>query len=237
MRYRFKKRFVSYKTFNMYNYTKVTFFDYLCYLVHEIYNLKDYFYWTYMFIRYPFLYPRNKISGLHYVNPDLEEYLKKYKKQHTNNHFLDDINDLQYFQKTYSNTEYNKKTNTVIYWDKKKYYIWYWFVKNIWYKSILQIIFCLSDTSIWEFWDCKCNKWKNTFGKQLLNDLKQQLKKDNLIYKFRITNITEKNGAFILYYENGNQNISNIIDKYSEISKNICKMCSKDDCRNKLFNY
>ena len=228
IKYKFMKRFVSYKYFKKYNYVKVNFLDYLTYIAYEIYKaIKDYTYWSYMCIRYPFLYPRNRKTWLHYTNPELEAYLYCYEKLHTNQHYLDDVQDLDYFQKMYSNVNYDKSTNIITFWDNKMSYFWYWLVKNIWYEKILQIVFGIPNTSIWEYWEGNCEGWKTAFGNDLLQELKTQLKKDNLLYKFRIIQIKEKFGVFNLYFENGSPEIRNIINKYTTISSNICKICGK----------
>lgn len=96
-------------------------------------------------------------------------------------------------------------------------------------------------------WDAVEPGWNKAFGKQYLKELKKQLKKDKMLYKWRITDIKEKFGTFRLYCNYGSDELYNIIRKYEELSWNTCIKCGKpatytskgwispycDDCVNK----
>lgn len=76
-------------------------------------------------------------------------------------------------------------------------------------------------------WDAVEPGWNKAFGKQYLKDLKKQLKKDKMLYKWRITQIKEKYGTFILYCNYGSPELYNIINKYESLSWNTCIRCGK----------
>jgi hypothetical protein len=76
-------------------------------------------------------------------------------------------------------------------------------------------------------WDAVEPGWNKAFGKQYLKELKKQLKKDKMLYKWRITDIKEKFGTFRLYCNYGSDELYNIIHKYEELSWNTCIKCGK----------
>jgi hypothetical protein len=77
------------------------------------------------------------------------------------------------------------------------------------------------------WWDNVSTGWKKAFGKQFLNELKKQLKKDKMLYKWRITDVKEKFGTFRLYCNYGSDELYNIIHKYEALSWNTCIKCGK----------
>jgi hypothetical protein len=90
--------------------------------------------------------------------------------------------------------------------------------------KILDRIFILPT---FDEWDNVEPGWNKAFGKQYLDELKKQLKKDKLLYKFRITQIKEKWGKFQLYCYNGSNKVHDIINKYEQLSWDYCKCCGK----------
>lgn len=76
-------------------------------------------------------------------------------------------------------------------------------------------------------WDAIEPGWNKAFGKQYLEDLKKQLKKDKMLYKWRITQIKEKFGRCILYCNYGSSELYSIIDKYESLSWHTCIQCGK----------
>ena len=168
---------------------------------------------TYMCLKYPFLYPRNRFTGLHYNNWKIHK-------------FLNDLNE-QYRKSCYPN--YPPKnawyvTGTVgfetywINWWAKPIYVMVSFFHNV----ILQILFCLP-TSI--EWDSVEPGWKKAFGNQYLKDLRKQLKQEGNLYKFRIMQIKEKWGRFQLYPAKASEEVYKIIDKYEYLSFDVCVYC------------
>jgi len=105
----------------------------------------------------------------------------------------------------------------------KKKYQWYKIVKWI-DEKILDRIFILPT---YTEWDAMPVGWKKAFGKQYLKDLKKQLKKDKMLYKFRITDLKEKYGTLRLYINYGSPELYNIINKYESLSWNTCINCGK----------
>lgn len=70
--------------------------------------------------------------------------------------------------------------------------------------------------------------WNKAFGKQLCEELREELIKSNYLYQFRFYQIKEKYGQLRIYH-NGNREIDHIIDCYSTLSENICYRCGKPD--------
>lgn len=176
-----------------------------------------------MCIRYPFLYPRNRFTGLHYNNWKIIEWKKKiYQKYH-----LVDIDKLhpEVTYETYKGYYFCvKQTGSVIdYWTN-------WWAKllckciTFFHDYILQIFHCIPT---YTEWDAVEPGWNKAFGKQYLEDLKKQLKKDKMLYKWRITQIKEKYGKFILSCNYGSPELYNIINKYESLSWHTCIQCGK----------
>lgn len=180
-------------------------------------------YCCYMCIRYPFLYPRNRFTNLHYNNWKIIEWKKKiYQKYH-----LVDIDKLhpEVTYETYKGYYfYVKQTGSVIdYWTN-------WWAKPIckcitfFHNYILQIFHCIPT---YIEWDAVEPGWNKAFGKQYLKDLKKQLKKDKMLYSWRIMDIKEKWGCLNLYYNYGSEELYNIISKYESLSWDTCIKCGK----------
>lgn len=94
-----------------------------------------------------------------------------------------------------------------------------WFDKNI-----LDNIFILPTYTEWDAVD---PGWKKAFGQQYLDDLKKQLKKDKMLYKWRITDIKEKYGRLNLYCNYASDELYAIINKYENLSWGTCIKCGK----------
>lgn len=176
-----------------------------------------------MCIKYPFLYPRNRFTGLHYNNWKIIEWKKKfYQKYH-----LVDIDKLhpEVTYETYKgNYFYVEQTGSVIdywinWWSKPLYKCVTFF-----HDCILQILYCIPT---YNEWDAVEPGWNKAFGKQYLKELKQQLIKDKMLYSFRITQIKEKWGSFQLYCYKASEDVYKIIDKYENLSWDYCIHCGK----------
>ena len=81
---------------------------------------------------------------------------------------------------------------------------------------------------MWTWWDDMPTGWKIAFGDFLLEDLNKAIKKMPNPKHFYISQIKEKYGERRLYCS-GSDEIDDIIDAYSEISRNICLHCGKPD--------
>lgn len=91
-------------------------------------------------------------------------------------------------------------------------------------EKILDNIFILPT---YNEWDAVEPGWNKAFGKQFLKELKQQLIKDKMLYKWRITDIKEKWGMLRLYCNYGSKELYQIIRKYENLSWNYCIHCGK----------
>lgn len=73
--------------------------------------------------------------------------------------------------------------------------------------------------------------WRRAFGRQLLEELREELVKWKYLDQYRVVQIKEKYGQ-LRWYDNGSPNgsdIENIISRYSVISENVCILCGKLD--------
>lgn len=69
--------------------------------------------------------------------------------------------------------------------------------------------------------------WRKKFGIQMCKEIKAELKKNNLLYKYRIEQIKEKFGSLRWYDSFTTKEIQNIISKYESISAETCIVCGK----------
>ena len=98
----------------------------------------------------------------------------------------------------------------------------YNFIRYVWDNIIDRICFIPSRTEL----DAMPDGWRKAFGIQMCKEIKQELKKYNYLYKYRITQIKEKFGSLKMY-DNGSPNgcVYKIIDKYEAISYHTCINC------------
>lgn len=73
--------------------------------------------------------------------------------------------------------------------------------------------------------------WKQAFGKQMCEEIRRVLIKENYLYDYRIAQIKEKFGALRWYDEGAPDSIyreiQDIIYKYEKISAHTCINCGK----------
>lgn len=248
-------------------------------------TIKDSIISTYMCLKYPFLYPRNRFTGLHYNNWKLHDYCVENTKKCTGlmciNSFsikgkdnpvlhsvLQDENDAYYnctttwptvnifvngkrvgkvntldydhvyrygFYKSNNSNRVNfgiisnfKKDDfrTIDYVTDKWLYMKVKFVK-FFYEYILQFLHCIPTYTEWSVMERGLTGWNKAFGKKYLNELKKQLKKDHMLYKWRIIDIKEKYGSLRLYCNYGSRDLYEIIGKYEDLSYHTCIECGK----------
>lgn len=104
---------------------------------------------------------------------------------------------------------------------RKKYEFWNWVDKKI-----LDKIFIFPKYTEWDA--LKGYKgWYKTFGGDLLKELRKQLVKDKLLYKFRIRDIKEKWGVLEVYTNYRTEGVGQILDKYKALSRRTCIYCGK----------
>lgn len=68
--------------------------------------------------------------------------------------------------------------------------------------------------------------WVETIGLPLCRELKDKLNELNMLEDYEVFQVKEKYGE-LRWYDNGNDEIENIIDKYTTLSKNTCAECGK----------
>ena len=188
-------------------------------------------YCCYMCIRYPFLYPRNRFTNLHYNNWKIIEFKDKLYKNYHKCEFQTSINPVQFekykkdvFDKTGKWYFYNAENTRLIEWWTNWWSMPLYYIVNFFHNYILQIFHCIPT---YIEWDAVEPGWNKAFGKQYLKDLKKQFKKDNMLYSWRIMDIKEKWGHFNLYCNYGSEELYNIISKYESLSWNTCIKCGK----------
>lgn len=74
--------------------------------------------------------------------------------------------------------------------------------------------------------------WRKAFGKKMIKELNNILKKANYTHKYQISQIKEKWG-YLHWYDCGvpekiSKEYDEWLDKYEELSKHICIVCGKD---------
>lgn len=187
----------------------------------------------YLCLKYPFLYPRNRWNGKHYNNWKLHEYVygnvsSKLDKE-TGKWIKVQTNGLK--QKAYEHVFLeldfpDPDGNHFRTYDIKRsnWYAMCYHVLDFYYEYILPIFHCIPT---YTEWDSMPDGWNKAFGKQYLNDLKTQLKKDNMLYSWHITDLKEKYGSLHLYCNCGSDELYNLIDKYDKLSYYTCITCGK----------
>lgn len=177
----------------------------------------------YMCIKYPFLYPRNRFTGLHYNNWKVIEFAKKLVQKYSVYKFEETQSEVSFseYKKKYFYVKQNGRS--INYWVN-----WWsyplWKLVKFYHDVILQIIHCIPTYNEWNAME---KGWDKAFGKQYLQELKQQLIKDKMLYSFRITDIKEKWGRCNLYCAKASHEVYNIIDKYENLSWDYCIKCGK----------
>lgn len=207
---------ISYKKYKKLYYN-TSFLGYLDYILFQpLKKLLKVPYHCYMCLRYPFLYPRNRFTGLHYNNWKLKNIIKDIHEKYCRT----DINIVLPKEKVYYVEKHSK---VITYWHT----FWakpLWKILNFWHDKVLQVLFCIPT---WNEWEAVEPGWNKAFGKQFLKELKQQLIKNKMLYKWRITDIKEKWGRLQLYCNYGSKELYQIIHKYERLSWDYCIRCGK----------
>lgn len=184
-------------------------------------------YYVYMCIRYPFLYPRNRFTDKHYNNWKVLNFAQNIHNKYSHVKFKlgEPLSELEIssFKNLYPYHVEQPSDEMIKGWIN-------WWAKPVWkmiiffHDYILGLIHCLP-THI--EWDSVEPGWKKAFGKQYLKDLKKQLKKDKMLYSWRITDIKEKWGTFHLYCNYGSKELYELINRYEDLSWETCIVCGK----------
>lgn len=176
---------------------------------------------TMLCIRFPFLYPRNRWTGLHYNDWKLIDKRKKIYSFHhldtTDN--ACDVKKGYYFKKV-------TESGWAEYWDN-------WWSKplvkvmDFYHDYVLQFLHCIPNHT--ELGNLKSEGygWYKVFGIKLCKELRWQLIKEGNLFSFRITQWKEKWGCMELYTGPASQEVYDIINKYSTMSADICVFCGE----------
>lgn len=160
----------------------------------------------YLCIRFPFLFPRNRFSGLHYTNWTIHDWLKiLYDKSHTRSN---------------QKTQFKAVVTNIPLAILCKILGWI-------YRHPLQWIHCIpSFTEL----DSMSAGWRKAFGIKMCKEIKKALLKDGglkLLYSYRIMQIKEKYGTLRWYDGYSTKKVLDIINKYEQISAKTCICCGK----------
>lgn len=115
--------------------------------------------------------------------------------------------------------------------------------RNVWTDEFLGYEFT--------WYDAIPKGWRKAFGKELSNELREQLIQDNQLYDFRFTEIKEKWGKLCLYNSGGSEGLLKTISYYEDYSICYCIECGKparfcadgyleylcENCAKKHINY
>lgn len=94
-----------------------------------------------------------------------------------------------------------------------------------WYhKYVLGVIFGIPTFNELDSLD---EGWRRNFGIDICKEIKEQLKKEDYLYKYRIVQIKQKYGTLHWYDARSSKEILNIISKYENISYRTCISCGK----------
>lgn len=69
--------------------------------------------------------------------------------------------------------------------------------------------------------------WRSAFGMQMCEEIREVLIKNSYLYDYRIADIKEKYGELRWYDFGAPEEVHNIIDKYTELSRKICICCGQ----------
>lgn len=158
-------------------------------------------------IRFPFLYPRNRFSGLHYNNWKIKDKIK----------------DLWNEAVVYGLNPKNKYTPTIVNYGS---YCGYQILK-FYHDYILQIIHCIPTYTELDGME---PGWRKAFGIQMCKEIKKSLLKTGglkLLYYYRIADIKEKWGMLVWSDFGSPKDVQDIINKYESISYKTCIVCGK----------
>ena len=160
----------------------------------------------YLCIRFPFLYPRNRFTGLHYNNWKIIDKLKELAKEAYN----------------FGGKEEGFKMTVKNRWKWIQYNVLKWF-----HNCFLQVAFCIP---IYTELDAMDTGWRKAFGIQMCKEIKQALLRSGgrkVLINYRIIQIKEKNGSLQWYDCGAPEEVRKIVAKYEYISERTCISCGR----------
>ena len=156
---------------------------------------------VYLCIRFPFLYPVDMYTGLHYNNWSIIDKISSLAK------------DAYSYDNDYNATVKNR-------WKLIKYKL----LKSF-HDTFLQIIFWIPTYNELDF---MCKGWRKTFGIQFCKEIKESLLRSGgreALKNFHITYFKEKNGELQTECYGATREVYKIIEKYEYISYRTCISC------------
>lgn len=157
---------------------------------------------TWLCVRFPFLYPRNRFTGHFYNNWELQ---KKAKICYADAYVYD-----------------VKKGRTCVNRKKALMYLYY----NV-RERVEAMFHCIPSYTELNAFEHGMPGWYKAFGKDFLRELRRQLIKDRFLFRFRITDWKEKLGEMRLYCAYASADVYDIIEKYTKLSARTCIVCGK----------
>ena len=192
----------------------------------------------YLCIRYPFLIPRNRFTGLRYTNWKIHTYLHgerpKYKCVKGEDGVWKSVIDTPatdgLWGKAFENIQETKYLKDGTTYDSLRtvtksqiWAVWYYIVE-FWYEHILQWIHCIPKFTELDEME---PGWRKAFGIQMCEEIRKQLKKEGRLYSYRILQIKEKWGTLHWYDNGASDELWKIINKYENLSWDTCIRCGK----------
>ena len=165
-------------------------------------------------LRFPFLYPRNRFTGLHYNNWKILDKIVKLSEE-GQKAITTRINEPGYEDKLiFATIIYdNKKVilSNILKWIHNNPLQWLHFIPT------------------WNELEAMPTGWRKKFGIQMCKDIKAELKQHKgAMKRYRITQIKEKFGGLRWYDERCPEKIfREIIPKYEKLSYETCICCGK----------
>lgn len=200
-------------------------------------NVKKYSYgWiypTYLCIRFPFLYPRNRFNGRHYTNWKLDKKMNDIWKKWNNwapqniDKYVEKFGeDCTFFDRTCVKCEYVMKLAPF----KDRFLYKFYDILNR-FLGVFHFIPTFTEL------DAMPTGWRKRFGIQMCKELKQAIKKSpdkNYMKSFRIVQIKEKFGDLRFYVNLHSPEVTRVINKYEYISQYVCINCGDDAVKSTL---
>lgn len=181
---------------------------------------------TYLCIRFPFLYPRNRFTDRHYTNWSLQKKMSAIEKKWSE------------WSKEHVQECVDKFGENVIFLDGK--YVTCDYMKlatpkdrflHKFYNALEGFLGWFHVIPTFTELDAMPTGWKKRFGIQFCKELKEAIKKSpdkDYMKKFRITQIKEKYGDLRVYVNFYSPEVSRVINKYEYISRFVCINCGED---------
>lgn len=167
-------------------------------------------------IKYPFLYPRNRFTGKHYNNWKLDERIEElFDSSHKCTNPVefhkgmteDELYQMQHPK--YKTTDKAKALECAL-------------LKA--YRGILALIHCVPTYTEMDDMDYG---WRKAFGKELLREVRKELKISGMLRRYRIMQIKEKWGELCWYDSGGTKELFGILRKYEGMSYCTCISCGR----------